>query len=127
ESDSGYRFKIYQKESANFQKKKLVRSFGMPLNYEYVIPSSQGFFESWFQISDQFKLTYNNYFRSQIKIGYYEEDQFLNYVIGIEVYHRKKYVDIDLRDEKYLQIRDRIVSGLEDKRDQEWLNARLNR
>lgn len=106
---------------------KIHNSRHMLLSYNFLKDNVNLIFQNWFDKYDDLKFTINNFFSTLYNDFLYTEDKFLNYVFGLEVYHRTKHGGFDYKKESYLQIREEILDKLEDKHHIQWLEARLNK
>lgn len=106
---------------------KIHNSRHMLLSYNFLKDNVNQVFQNWFDKYDDLKFTINNFFGTLYNDFLYTEDKFLNYVFGLEVYHRTKYGGFDYKKEDYLKIRKEILDQIHDKRHVQWLESRLRK
>lgn len=106
---------------------KIHNSMQMLLGYDFLKDDVNQVFQNWFNKYDDLKFTINNFFGTLYNDFLYTEDKFLNYVFGLEVYHRTKYGGFNHKNENYLKIRKDILDQIHNKRHIQWLESRLRK
>lgn len=106
---------------------KTHNSMQMLLGYDFLKDDVNQVFQNWFDKYDDLKFTINNFFGTLYNDFLYTEDKFLNYVFGLEVYHRTKYGGFNHKNENYLKIRKDILDQIHNKRHIQWLESRLRK
>ncbi|MBO3097606.1 ApeA N-terminal domain 1-containing protein [Gelidibacter pelagius] len=106
---------------------KIHNSMQMLLGYDFLKDNVHQVFQNWFDKYDDLKFTINNFFGTLYNDFLYTEDKFLNYVFGLEVYHRTKYGGFNHKNENYLKIRKEILDQIHNKRHIQWLESRLRK
>jgi|26BtaG_2_1085354.scaffolds.fasta_scaffold00262_13 hypothetical protein len=106
---------------------KIHNSMQMLLGYDFLKDDVNQVFQNWFDKYDDLKFTINNFFGTLYNDFLYTEDKFLNYVFGLEVYHRTKYGGFNHKNENYLKIRKDILDQIHNKRHIQWLESRLRK
>lgn len=125
---SPYKFNFYQEDRNKNLARRNIRSFSMPINYKDHKLKLPQIFKSWFSLQENFVLPVLNYFSVVNDRRGFEEDQFLNLVIGIETYQRKKFPDFkNKRGSKFLKIRERVLLEIKNKNDHQWLSKHLKK
>lgn len=121
-----FNFQYYNKSKYKNTSSKFLNPDRMLFDYEMVKTNTQNIFNNWFEKYDDLNFLINNYFGALYNEFIYEEDKFLNYTFGIEVYHRLRFKNFDLKNENYLKIRNNVIKKIENSSDKQWLEARLN-
>lgn len=122
-----FNFELYQKNKFKNKIPTDIQARRMLINYNLIKDSSQEVISNWFKKYDELKFLMNNYFGSLYNEFKYAEDKFLDFTFSIEVYHRGKFGGFDLKDEAYLEKRDRVLNCVANNSDKQWLEARLKR
>ncbi|MHA6280836.1 ApeA N-terminal domain 1-containing protein [Salinimicrobium sp. CAU 1759] len=120
------RYTYYKEERNKNLIKRNIRSFGMPINFKNNKGKLPNILEIWFQLHDKFVLSVLNYFGFLNENRGFEEDKFLNLIIAIETYQRKKHPNFEnKRGGKFLRNRERVLSKIKNKNDYQWLSKQL--
>lgn len=107
---------------------KFLDSTHMLFGYPFIKENVKTIFTNWFSKYESLKFTINNFFGTLYNDFLYSEDKFLNYIFGLEVYHRTVYGGFDLKKESYLKIRQEILDKISGNQSHiEWLTSRLKK